>query len=623
MRLAEDAFHILERHMYASPTGGARFAAGVEPDRSLWQAATAFVVDRVTAATADQEASQQLAVDLGRLPPAPTGSPTDDIPIDDRSIEVARQVLIRLQSRRVGAAELAERSGLAMDQTASLLDVAGAAVLLAFARQVGGRRPEVEAWDPPSHDARPRRTDVPGPLALSTPLSTDRAPSPPVEPELGPAGPEPRPGGPLSASPGGSSFGAPSGGPMFGTPSGGGRSGGGAPVLGTRTRNDLPSRPSPSRRRWPIIVAIPLLLLVGLLLAEIGRRVLDGGGGDLESTSGLTVDAVETTESTEEAAAEASTDETSGQAEAAVEEAGAAGSPGSTSLDLLLTDPLGRLTSTGTALLDIDPDSGEVCYQFDTDGMDPPYDGHIHVGPPGVKGGIVIDFGELAGASSGCIPNRPIDTAAILDDLPGHYVEFHDPDGVNTIRTQLTPFDPSVELAAEADGEAGGAVIVIRPGAIVLEGEVPDQVTIDKLIETFADIDLGSTELVNELTIVPGSPRPSGRIRVDQSVLFEVDSATITDVDGTVLSDLARLFQARPAWKLRIVGHTDSTGSSVHNLELSLQRAEAIRDALVDAGVSPDALTTEGAGATDPIASNDTPNGRAQNRRIEFEITAG
>ena len=152
---------------------------------------------------------------------------------------------------------------------------------------------------------------------------------------------------------------------------------------------------------------------------------------------------------------------------------------------------------------------------------------------------------------------------------------------------------------------------------------MPDQVTIDKLIETFADIDLGSTELVNELTIVPGSPRPSGRIRVDQSVLFAVDSAQIADADSTVLADLALLFKARPAWRLRIVGHTDSTGPAVHNLELSLQRAEAIRDALVDAGVSPDALTTEGAGATDPIASNDTAEGRAQNRRIEFEITAG
>lgn len=293
-------------------------------------------------------------------------------------------------------------------------------------------------------------------------------------------------------------------------------------------------------------------------------------------------------------------------------------------VEQVMDDPLGRTAGTGTADLRFDPVTGEVCYEFEVDGVGSPYDGHIHVGPAGVKGGIVVDFGELNESSAGCIANSPVDTDAILVDLGGHYVEFHDPDDVTTIRAQLAEPDPAGPTADddEVDRDSEGAVIVIETGAMVLTGNVPDQVTMDKLIETFADIDLGSTRLVNNLQIVPGSPRPSGRIVVDDAVLFEFDSDQLTDPESTVLTDLATLFNARPAWSMTVVGHTDSTGTTVYNLELSLRRASAVRAALLAAGVSADALTIRGSGDTDPIATNGTIEGRAQNRRIEFEVVA-
>lgn len=289
-----------------------------------------------------------------------------------------------------------------------------------------------------------------------------------------------------------------------------------------------------------------------------------------------------------------------------------------------MDDPLGRTAGTGAASLRFDPLTGEVCYDFGVAGVGSPYDGHIHVGPAGVKGGIVVDFGELNESSTGCIANSPADTDAILADLGGHYVEFHDPDDITTIRAQLAESDPTGPTADDDQVDPGtdGAVIVIETGAIVLTGNVPDQVTIDKLIETFADIDLGSTSLVNNLQIVPGSPRPSGRILVDDAVLFEFDSDQLTDPESTVLTDLAILFNARPAWSMTVVGHTDSTGTTVYNLELSLRRAAAVREALLAAGVSADALTVRGSGDTDPIATNATIEGRAENRRIEFEVVA-
>lgn len=294
-------------------------------------------------------------------------------------------------------------------------------------------------------------------------------------------------------------------------------------------------------------------------------------------------------------------------------------------LDAILDDPLALTEAMAVAKLQLDTASGEFCYEVSMDGMDSPYDGHIHVGPAGVKGGIVIDMGALSDSPKGCITNSLIDTEAILADLSGHYIEFHDPDGVRTIRAQLArseDLDPeSAGTAAEA--EEKGAVVIIETGALVLRGDVPDQVSIDKFIESFADIDLGSTQLVNELTIVPGSPRPSGRILIADSVLFDIGSDELSDVDSTVLADVATIFKARPAWTMTVVGHTDNTGAAVANLELSLRRAAAVRDVLVANGVSAEALTIKGAGDTEPFASNDTDAGRSQNRRIEFEVLPG
>ena len=74
-----------------------------------------------------------------------------------------------------------------------------------------------------------------------------------------------------------------------------------------------------------------------------------------------------------------------------------------------------------------------------------------------------------------------------------------------------------------------------------------------------------------------------------------------------------------PSLKVRIEGHTDSTGAADHNLDLSRRRAEAVKAVLVSQfSVDAGRLTTAGLGATKPVDSNDTPQGRAQNRRVEL-----
>ena len=102
-------------------------------------------------------------------------------------------------------------------------------------------------------------------------------------------------------------------------------------------------------------------------------------------------------------------------------------------------------------------------------------------------------------------------------------------------------------------------------------------------------------------------------------ILFDTDSDQLKPESAAVIRSIARGLETNPALKLLIEGHTDSTGNADRNLDLSKRRAEAVKAVLasqfsVDAG----RLTTAGLGATKPMDSNDTPTGRAQNRRVEF-----
>ncbi len=97
---------------------------------------------------------------------------------------------------------------------------------------------------------------------------------------------------------------------------------------------------------------------------------------------------------------------------------------------------------------------------------------------------------------------------------------------------------------------------------------------------------------------------------------FEVPSA-VTGVLQSAANDLKGL---PPGYEIEVAGYTDSTGDADGNLVLSQKRAEAVREALVKAGASADMLTAKGYGAANPVASNDTEEGRFRNRRIEYHI---
>ncbi|MEO8804317.1 MAG: OmpA family protein [Rudaea sp.] len=103
-------------------------------------------------------------------------------------------------------------------------------------------------------------------------------------------------------------------------------------------------------------------------------------------------------------------------------------------------------------------------------------------------------------------------------------------------------------------------------------------------------------------------------------VLFEVDRAELKPGSARVLDKLARALADDPNATVEIDGHTDSTGSREHNIDLSLRRASSVKDYLAAHGIPASRLSAQGLGPDYPVASNDTAAGRQQNRRVEVTV---
>lgn len=105
-----------------------------------------------------------------------------------------------------------------------------------------------------------------------------------------------------------------------------------------------------------------------------------------------------------------------------------------------------------------------------------------------------------------------------------------------------------------------------------------------------------------------------------QSVNFEFGSDALTSEAKTILDGIAKSLAAQTAVKVQVTGHTDSLGPQSYNLTLSQKRAKSVIAYLATTGVEAARLSSEGEGEFNPIASNDTEEGRAKNRRVEFKI---
>ncbi|PNK60436.1 OmpA family protein [Psychrobacter sp. FDAARGOS_221] len=180
---------------------------------------------------------------------------------------------------------------------------------------------------------------------------------------------------------------------------------------------------------------------------------------------------------------------------------------------------------------------------------------------------------------------------------------------------------------------------------VIIEGDevridAPDQAQLDKLV---ADI----KEAAPELNVVAAGPldfdaeveqsiadahaamdnlgenpdpKDVARALSIQVINFAVDKTDIPEENQAVLDRAVEVMKQVPDMELMIIGHTDSDGQDAYNQDLSQRRADSVKDYLVSKGVDASKLMTKGMGETDPIATNETDNGKFRNRRIEFTV---
>jgi outer membrane protein OmpA-like peptidoglycan-associated protein len=111
-----------------------------------------------------------------------------------------------------------------------------------------------------------------------------------------------------------------------------------------------------------------------------------------------------------------------------------------------------------------------------------------------------------------------------------------------------------------------------------------------------------------------------GKTIVLKGVTFEFNKATLTKESETILWRAYRALAANPKVRVVITGHTDNVGGQKFNQNLSLKRAQAVKNWLVKKGIPSRRMRTVGRGENEPVASNKTEEGRAENRRMEFYV---
>lgn len=161
-----------------------------------------------------------------------------------------------------------------------------------------------------------------------------------------------------------------------------------------------------------------------------------------------------------------------------------------------------------------------------------------------------------------------------------------------------------------AIGAAIGTAVGAGTGAII--GDVMDRKA--KELEDALDANVETVTDVNGLTAV--------KVTFDNGILFATNKSTLSTEAKAQLKTFAEQMQDLPDTQITVYGHTDNTGTAEVNERISKQRADAVTAQLTANGIDKARIVSEGKSFNEPVASNDTAEGRAQNRRVEVYISA-
>lgn len=182
-------------------------------------------------------------------------------------------------------------------------------------------------------------------------------------------------------------------------------------------------------------------------------------------------------------------------------------------------------------------------------------------------------------------------------------------------------------IAMDDYGPKASAVQVLREDAALLDEHarngVPARLGLGLYRGTSANTGAGSDPLICATT---SSTKACGKvapkiIRLDSMSLFDTGKWALKPASTKLLVNSLVGIKAKPGWLIVVAGHTDSTGDDQSNRVLSLKRAESVRDWMRDTGDVPEScFAVQGYGESRPVATNDTAEGRALNRRVEISL---
>lgn len=155
---------------------------------------------------------------------------------------------------------------------------------------------------------------------------------------------------------------------------------------------------------------------------------------------------------------------------------------------------------------------------------------------------------------------------------------------------------------------------------VSLRGEVANEALRQKIASNVAT-NLNPTYTVNNgLRVSAAEQALLDNTLANRTVEFESGKATLTPTGRAILDEMVAAMQKLKGRRIEIIGHTDSAGLRASNVSLSQARAATVKSYLAAHGIAEEDLTASGQGPDRPIASNDTAEGRARNRRIEFRL---
>lgn len=223
--------------------------------------------------------------------------------------------------------------------------------------------------------------------------------------------------------------------------------------------------------------------------------------------------------------------------------------------------------------------------------------------------------------AEGNVPNNS-SKQAILAKLYSIYGQENVIDRIQ-IRQVVAPTDWSnivTDVINEDLKKVKHGMLTIKGSDIQLTGKVSNSYEIHDTTERFKDLTPENYRLNAQLSVNQAEQKIIDAALKNRIIEFESGSAILATSGIQILDEMVSALNKVSGKKIRIIGHTDSSGDPYKNLMLSQQRAEAVKAYLIAKNVPAHLLSTKGSGSSKPMAENTTAEGRKKNRRIEFEV---